>query len=103
MPVGEEGELLVKGPNVTRGYFNMPEETERAFMDGWFRTGDIGYCNVDGFIFITDRLKELIKVSCSVLINKNSFLIPHFFLFSGKRIPSTSRRIRSCHSNSPEH
>lgn len=65
---GKKGELLVKGPQVTRRYYNRPEETEDAFLDGWFRTGDIGYCNKDGLFFITDRLKELIKVSVLQLI-----------------------------------
>lgn len=63
MDLREKGEILAKGPQVTRGYYNRPEETNNAFLDGWLRTGDIGYCNNDGNIFITDRLKELIKVS----------------------------------------
>lgn len=75
MAMGEEGELIVKGPNVTSGYFNRPEETEKAFMDGWFRTGDVGYCDEDGYFSITDRIKELIKVSCSV-IPLNPFYLP---------------------------
>ncbi|XP_966892.2 probable 4-coumarate--CoA ligase 1 [Tribolium castaneum] len=56
------GELLVKGPQVMKGYLNRPEETENAFLDGWFRTGDMAYYNEDHVFFITDRLKELIKV-----------------------------------------
>lgn len=59
----QEGELLVKGPQVMKGYYKRPEETEKSFMDGWFKTGDIAYYNDDGFFFITERLKELIKVS----------------------------------------
>ncbi|CAG9822644.1 unnamed protein product [Phaedon cochleariae] len=63
-PLGanQSGELLVKGPQVMRGYHNRPEETEKSFLDGWFRTGDLGHFNEEGFMFITDRLKELIKV-----------------------------------------
>ncbi|XP_018580201.1 4-coumarate--CoA ligase 1 isoform X2 [Anoplophora glabripennis] len=54
------GELVVKGPQVMKGYHNRPEEN--IFIDGWMRTGDMMYYNEDGFLFITDRLKELIKV-----------------------------------------
>ena len=57
---GEVGELRIKGPNVTRGYFNQPEETARAFADGYFLTGDIGYMDDDGFFFIVDRKKDMI-------------------------------------------
>ncbi|CAH1997337.1 unnamed protein product [Acanthoscelides obtectus] len=60
--VNETGEILVKGPQVMKGYHNRPEETANVFLDGWLRTGDIGYYNEDGFVFISDRLKELIKV-----------------------------------------
>lgn len=56
------GELLVKGPQVTKGYLNRPEETEKMFLDGWMRTGDMMYYNEKGFLFVKDRLKELIKV-----------------------------------------
>ncbi len=57
---GEVGELRIKGPNVTRGYFNRPEETANAFADGYFLTGDIGYMDQDGFFFIVDRKKDMI-------------------------------------------
>ncbi|XP_063927648.1 probable 4-coumarate--CoA ligase 1 isoform X1 [Zophobas morio] len=56
------GELLIKGPQVMRGYLNRPEETQKVLVDGWFRTGDVGHYDDDGFFFITDRFKELIKV-----------------------------------------
>lgn len=58
-----DGELLVKGPSVTKGYWNLPEETANAFEDGWFKTGDIASIDADGFISITDRKKDLIKTS----------------------------------------
>ncbi|KAJ8944986.1 hypothetical protein NQ318_010188 [Aromia moschata] len=63
-PLGpnQSGELLVKGPQVMRGYHNKPEETKNAFLDGWFRTGDLMHYNEDGLFYVTDRLKELIKV-----------------------------------------
>jgi long-chain acyl-CoA synthetase len=60
---GEVGELRIKGPNVTRGYFNRPEETASAFADGYFLTGDIGYMDADGFFFIVDRKKDMIVSS----------------------------------------
>uniref|UniRef100_V5GTJ7 Luciferin 4-monooxygenase n=1 Tax=Anoplophora glabripennis TaxID=217634 RepID=V5GTJ7_ANOGL len=63
-PLGphQPGELLVKGPQVMKNYHNKEEETRNAFLDGWFRTGDLGHYNEDGAFYITDRLKELIKV-----------------------------------------
>ena len=60
VPVGDIGELLVKGKNVTPGYWNLPEENEKAFHDGFFRTGDMGFINELGEITIVNRLKELI-------------------------------------------
>ncbi|XP_028142629.1 probable 4-coumarate--CoA ligase 3 isoform X1 [Diabrotica virgifera virgifera] len=63
-PLGpnEKGEILLKGPQVMKGYYNRPKETENTFLDGWLRTGDIGYYNEDNMLYISDRLKELIKV-----------------------------------------
>ena len=57
---GQSGELVVRGANVMRGYWNNPEETSRAFRAGMFRTGDIGYQNSDGYFYILDRLKDMI-------------------------------------------
>jgi acyl-CoA synthetase (AMP-forming)/AMP-acid ligase II/acyl carrier protein len=55
------GEIVVRGPNVTQGYEDNPEANQRAFTDGWFRTGDQGYLDQDGYLFITGRLKEIIN------------------------------------------
>ncbi|MFC7391801.1 o-succinylbenzoate--CoA ligase [Scopulibacillus cellulosilyticus] len=55
-----EGEIVVKGPNVTRGYLNRPQATEETIIDGWLYTGDIGYLDDDGFLYVLDRRKDLI-------------------------------------------
>lgn len=60
VPVGTPGEIWVKGPNVIREYWRRPEATAAAFSDGWFKSGDVGYFDDDGFIFISDRLKDMI-------------------------------------------
>lgn len=57
---GETGEIAIRGPNVMPGYWNKPEETEAAFHDGWFLTGDVGYVDEDGFFFLVDRKKDMI-------------------------------------------
>jgi long-chain acyl-CoA synthetase len=61
--IAEDGELLVRGPSVFKGYWNMPEESLAAFDGDWFKTGDIGGLDADGFLAITDRKKDLIKTS----------------------------------------
>jgi amino acid adenylation domain-containing protein len=58
---GEHGEITLRGPTVTRGYVNDPAATTSAFRDGWFRTGDLGYLDRDGYLFIVGRLKDIIK------------------------------------------
>ena len=60
VPIGEGGEVVVRGPNVTVGYLNRPEENAMAFRDGWFHTGDIGKMDEKGFMFLLDRKKDMI-------------------------------------------
>jgi long-chain acyl-CoA synthetase len=60
LPVGEAGELVVRGPNVTKGYLNRPDEVARAFRDGWFHTGDVARMDADGYIYLLDRKKDMI-------------------------------------------
>ena len=63
MKIAEDGEILVRGPSVFQGYWNKPEETRDGFADGWFKTGDIGKLDEDGFLYVTDRKKDLLKTS----------------------------------------
>lgn len=60
LPIGEIGEIAVKGPQVMKGYWNRPEETEMTLRDGWLLTGDLGYMNEDGYFFVVDRKKDII-------------------------------------------
>ena len=60
VPRGEVGELAVRGPNVTTGYLNRPEETAKAIRQGWFHTGDLARMDEDGFVYLVDRKKDMI-------------------------------------------
>jgi long-chain acyl-CoA synthetase len=60
VPNGELGEIVLRGENILKGYFKNPEATEKAFRNGWFHTGDIGYQDQDGFFFIVDRKSDMI-------------------------------------------
>jgi long-chain acyl-CoA synthetase len=61
LAAGETGELVVKGPQVMKGYWKMPEESAAVLRNGWLYTGDIGKMDEDGYFYITDRKKDLIK------------------------------------------
>lgn len=61
VPVGEDGEIIIRGPQVMLGYWKAPEENARALRNGWLYTGDIGHVDADGYLYIVDRKKEMIK------------------------------------------
>jgi long-chain acyl-CoA synthetase len=60
LPPGEIGELVIKGPQIMKGYWNRPEETEQVIKEGWLYTGDLGYMNEEGYFFVVDRKKDMI-------------------------------------------
>lgn len=63
LPPGQPGEIVVRGPQVMKGYWKRPEETAKVFVDGWLRTGDIGTMNDDGYFAVVDRIKDVIIAS----------------------------------------
>lgn len=63
LPAGQVGELAVSGPQVMKGYWNRPQETAEVLRDGWFLTGDLGYVDGEGYLFIVDRKKDMILTS----------------------------------------
>lgn len=62
VPIGEVGEIVLKGPNIMRGYWQREEETEATFRDGWMRTGDLGRMDADGYFYVVERVKDVIIV-----------------------------------------
>ena len=92
LPQGERGEVVIKGPNVVDGYENNPEANATSYVDGWFRTGDQGYLDAEGYLFLTGRLKEMINrggekigpreidevlLQCPVVNEAIAFGVPH--------------------------
>jgi len=95
--IADDGELLVRGPSVFKGYFKMPEETAAVFDDGWFKTGDIARLDEEGYLSITDRKKDLIKTSGGKFIApqpiENSLKVNQYIgeaalLGDGRRFPA---------------
>lgn len=60
VPIGQVGEFIARGPNVMKGYWNLPEETSQALRNGWYFTGDMGYKEEKGFFYVVDRAKDMI-------------------------------------------
>jgi long-chain acyl-CoA synthetase len=60
LPAGEVGEVIIRGPNVMVGYWNKPEQTAAALVDGWYRSGDLGYMDGEGYLYLVDRAKDMI-------------------------------------------
>jgi long-chain acyl-CoA synthetase len=63
MPVGEVGEVWMRGPQIMAGYWNKPEQTAEALTDGWMRSGDVGFMDADGWFYLVDRKKDMISAS----------------------------------------
>ncbi|MEI9960634.1 MAG: hypothetical protein WDM76_05720 [Limisphaerales bacterium] len=63
LPLGEIGEICIRGGNVMRGYWNQPEETAKVLRENWLYTGDVGYGDAEGYFYITDRKKDMLLVN----------------------------------------
>jgi long-chain acyl-CoA synthetase len=101
--IANDNEILVRGPSVFRGYWNRPEESKNAFVDGWFKTGDIGMIDEEGFLSVTDRKKDLLKTSGGKFIApqplENSLKLNSFI---GSAVVIGDRRKFACVIISPD-
>src|ERR1041385_6847321 len=95
--IAEDGEILIKGPNVMRGYYGQPEATAAVLKDGWFYTGDVGYMDKQGRLYITDRKKDLFKLSngkyvapqqIESLLKQSEFVNQVVIIGAGRKYPA---------------
>jgi long-chain acyl-CoA synthetase len=95
--IAEDGEILLRGPNVMRGYYGHPEETASVLQDEWFSTGDVGHLDKDGHLYITDRKKDLFKLSngkyvapqqIESLLKQSEFVSQVVVVGAGRKQPS---------------
>ena len=95
--IAEDGEMLVRGPNVMRGYYGQPESTLAVMRDGWFATGDVGYTDTQGHLFLTDRKKDLFKLSngkyvapqlLESLLKQSEFVNQVVIVGAGRKFPA---------------
>jgi long-chain acyl-CoA synthetase len=97
LKIAEDGEILVRGPNVMRGYYGQPEATAAVLKDGWFATGDVGHMDKAGRLYITDRKKDLFKLSngkyiapqlIESLLKQSEFVSQVVVLGTGRKQPA---------------
>jgi long-chain acyl-CoA synthetase len=95
--LADDGEILVRGPNIMRGYYGHPEATAEAIKDGWFSTGDVGHMDEHGHLYITDRKKDLFKLSngkyvapqlVESLIKQSQFVSQVVVIGAGRKQPA---------------
>jgi len=95
--IAEDGEMLIRGGNVMRGYYGQPEATQTVMRDGWFATGDVGFIDADGFIHLTDRKKDLFKLSngkyvapqlLESLLKQSEFVNQVVIVGAGRKFPA---------------
>jgi long-chain acyl-CoA synthetase len=95
--IAEDGEMLVRGPNLMRGYYGHPDATEAAMKDDWFATGDVGYQDEHGHLWITDRKKDLFKLSngkyiapqqLESLLKQSEFVNQVVVIGAGRKFPA---------------